>query len=176
MNDAGRVLSAVRVYLIVFAGAGLPFGLYSALVSGSASRGVESGAIFGLAFSVVIGTAAVLGHRGRRGRISPRQELAIRLDADADSVREYAVQVLCEVSSRPASLSGEGRRVEARTPTSWRSWGEALAVELRTAGSATDVVISSRPVVQLTLADYGRGRDNVEAISRGLERQLLTPW
>jgi hypothetical protein len=77
-----------------------------------------------------------------------------------DSVRECAVRMLGE----------------ARTPTGWRSWGEALAVELRAAGSATDVVISSRPVVPLTLADYGRGRDNGEVIARGQQRQLLTPW
>jgi hypothetical protein len=173
MNGPSRRLAAIRVYSIVFAASSVLFGLYSGLVFGGLTRALLSGAIFGVTFSAIIGTAAVVAQHGRNGWISPRQELAIRLYAHVERVRECAVQVLGEVSSRPVKVNGEGG-VEVRTTTSWRSWGEVLTVELRADGLVTDVKISSRPVVQLTLVDYGRGRDNVEAIAWGLDLRLLT--
>jgi hypothetical protein len=91
MNDSVRsrlprpvivVLDALRLYVVTFAVAGGLFGLMWGLLFGSVSAGLEQGVTCGVLMSVFLGTAAVVGHRGRGGRISPRRELVVRLDAD----------------------------------------------------------------------------------------------
>jgi hypothetical protein len=164
---SNHVPSAIRAYLIVFAASALPFGLISGLAYRSAAVGLVGGVIFGVAFTLIVGTAAVAGHRGRGGPVSPRQRIALRLDADVDLVRRRAVEALGRVSPRPVGTDGPGRLV-VRVPMSLRSVGEVVGVEIRADGPATDVVISSRPVVPVTVADYGKGRDNVETVERGL--------
>ena len=164
-ND--RVFSVITVYLVVFAASALPFGLVAGLVSWNAQVGLISGAIFGAGFTAIVATVAVAAHRGREGPISPRQRIALRLDADVDEVRRRAGRALGDVSPRPVGMDGRGG-LAVRTPASLRSFGEIVGVQTCAAGSATEVVITSRPVVPVAVADYGKGRDNVEAVERAL--------
>ncbi len=161
-------LRGLRVYLVILVCAGVPFGVVFGLLSASSSIGLASGALFGFFMSAILGTVAVVGHRGRGGTFSPRQELTVRLEADVDRVRELALGALQELPAHGVRVDGPSR-VESRTRMSWRSWGEELTVELHPVGSATDVVIRSRPNVSMTVVDYGKGRENVEAIAQRLQ-------
>ena len=164
-----RVLSGIRVHLIALLASALPLGIVAAVVVWDLTTGVPGGAILRVGFAAVVAAAALTGRRDRVGWIWPWQRIALRLDpdADVDEVRSRAVQALGEVSPRPVDPDRRGRLV-VRTPTSMRSFGETVRVEVRAAGAETDVVISSRPLVPVAVIDFGKGRANVQAVERAL--------
>jgi hypothetical protein len=51
---------------------------------------------------------------------------------------------------------------------SWKSWGEAVAVQPIGDPAQPVATVSSRPKVRTTLIDHGRGRRNVDHVVRAL--------
>lgn len=160
-------MKAVRLYLLLLVGTGVPFGVITGLLWWSAAKGMVGGVLFGVVMSVLLGTLAPATRGGRGGSVSPRQERRLRVEAEPAQVHRCAAWAL---DGLPATLSSptEPHRVEAVTGTSWNSWGDHVSVELRPDGNATEVVVRSRPRVATTLVDFGRGRKNVDSVVEGL--------
>ncbi|PCC18897.1 hypothetical protein [Brevibacterium aurantiacum] len=60
-------------------------------------------------------------------------------------------------------------RLSASVNVSWRSWGENLTVNVDEVPGGTVVRIRSECAFPLQIIDWGKNRDNVSQIKRGLE-------
>jgi hypothetical protein len=89
--------------------------------------------------------------------------------------REVFDAVLAEVDGNQkmsvTSADPDGGRITARAGMSWRSWGEAITVEVRSLVSgASQISVTSRR--SWGLFDFGKNRENVERIITGTCRRL----
>ena len=66
-------------------------------------------------------------------------------------------------------MSREEGTLRARVPASWRAWGETVDIEVILLDEyATYVRVRSRPILSTTMLDYGKNRDNVDAIVQAI--------
>ncbi|HEV2068180.1 MAG TPA: hypothetical protein VGR26_00130 [Acidimicrobiales bacterium] len=133
------------------------------------------GAIWGLlTFPLLYWALGRLDRRARARLRQPEKRLWEPVDAERTAALAVPLErafdcVLAAVSMIPRSRITRADRemgvVEARVRMTWRSWGERILIELQPTGSSgTSVVVRSVPVLGLTIADYGKNRENVDAV------------
>lgn len=142
----------------------VPLGALLGLAVGWSSRGLVIGAVIAL----VLGTLDLVGFRGAgAGALVPRQAVDVPVRGGGDL--PYRIQAaLGTLPAEVRSADVPAGRYAARTRMSWRSWGEEVTVQLAGDPSAPTARIASRPVIRMTLLDYGRGRSNVARVAAAL--------
>lgn len=75
-----------------------------------------------------------------------------------------AVQIATERLPRAKVVNSENDELHIRVGMSFRSWGERLHVVLSPLDDGTLVRVTSRPLLGMTLFDYGKGEENVRHI------------
>lgn len=158
---------ALSIALVVgIAALALPYWL----TTGTA--GLVAAAVIAGMLGLVIGTMQyVLGRRvtggDTPGVIQTREIIARR---DAEWAARSAVRVLQAMGARSIRSSpGAPWRISARTRWSWKSFGEKVDIEVVPFGEREAVIrVTSRPFVPSTIADYGKGFENVKRILQAI--------
>lgn len=121
-------------------------------------------------FGVIVASILTIQHvrRVRRLGIEPGLWGSVRHN------RTVALSLSCEEAIRLVDWAARSwrwkvRRVDAGRPKitavtrmSLQSWGERVTVTARPMGAGCEVEVSSRPLVPLTLVDYGRNFINMQ--------------
>lgn len=168
------VVRALRSYGLSFLAFGVPTGLFAGVVVGLLQRSVSVGLVVGLAaagfgggvFALVIGTLEQVFNRGP-GRRGPKQDAAVPVRGGPDLARRIQDALLGLHADLEAADIPAGRYA-ARTPTTWRSFGEHVTVQLTGDPAAPTAHLASRPVIPTTLFDYGRGRRIITHLTEAL--------
>jgi hypothetical protein len=140
---------------------------------------VLAAVIFGAALAFFLTFQQV--RRSRRLGAEPRLWDSVRHD------RTVALSLSCEETIRLVDWAARSwrwkvRRVDAGGPKitavtrmSWHSWGERVTVTARPTGAGCGVKVSSRPLLPLTLVDYGRNFSNVQRMIAFLTERATGP-
>lgn len=192
MANKNSIMSRVTtsLYLKIFLFCGILFGVFMGLfyiLNTYASTksvifslglgtilGVLAGLLFGLIMSLILGTLHIRSLKAKQYPITDEtigvsHAREIKTDVPpAEALKLCASSLVDTVEgSRIVREDREAGRVEAKTPLSWRSWGEKLACDVRgESDGGSTIRVSSRPVLNLTIADYGKNLTNVENIVR----------
>jgi hypothetical protein len=164
------MLRATRHYVLVFLLTGAPFALFSRIFT-SPGGALVRGAFFGVFMALTVGTVNLRSGGGSgdaRRSLWPRQHSELVVSAELRVVGERVHDALVALPAKITSNSTT--TLEAKTGLTWRSYGEVLRVELEPAQHGTHVRVASRPIMPLTVVDYGRGRQQVDAVVAALSR------
>lgn len=157
---------------------GLPSGIAVGLLTWNPVVGILAGS-----FSGAWMAAAMVWPYARKGLIvdssvpGVRQECAFVVPGTSPELANVVEVALFErlhaLSKR--TEADHGITIRARTPVSWESWGEVIAVEIVPAAErCVEVRVASRPAVRSTLADYGRNLGNIVHLQEGISRWAST--
>jgi hypothetical protein len=124
-------------------------------------------AVIGLAMQLV---GSLLGRPFEtRGNLH-EAHLSVKTDADPDSMFQSAKEVLRELLTVDEGTDERNRSAWVRTPSTLRSWGERISVQVR--GNSAE--ITSR-YLRPTRSDHGENRANVELVADELTDRLRRP-
>lgn len=161
----------MKLYLKLFLATGIPYGLIMGLYRGDANTGLVLGFIFGTFMSVVLGTMQIIFTRNSKsGTSGVSQAKTIELQLPFYKTCNLCVASLESINGRIAEKTeqeeGAGAKVVAKTKMNWKSFGETVQFDiLKVNSDKTEVKISSRPKLPMTLVDYGRNLENVKKIT-----------
>ena len=169
----------MNLYVKVFLGTGLPFGIlmgllysqkYGCLEGGI--RGILAGVSFGLIGSLLLVPLNNLFVRRTAFKNSSNEKIdnakRIRVRLSYSEVFNRCVNALNSIKScRILKKSQKEGALDAKIGASWKSWGELVSIRLRESSNGIiDVEISSKSAVRTTILDYGKNLDNIEKIAR----------
>jgi hypothetical protein len=134
--------------------------------------GLAAGLVFGLAMAVVINTVNNFLQRHLPPQVreaGPRCSTTFTIASPADAVLDRAAAALKARGARVGRLDRAQGRIVGRTAPSLGSWGERITVQVvaKTAEAAS-ATVSSVPRWFMTIIDYGKGFENVEAVAARL--------
>jgi hypothetical protein len=166
----------LRFYATAFVVMGVPFGItIGFLPPASLLKGLFAGAFFGtgMTWFIALMQARLSTYRHPGGVPAVRQTASLLFRGALPEARQAAataLQTSCGRVVRNGTDTGTGMVLRVRTRTSWKSWGKVITVSLAGVGlDQVRVTISSRPWFPLTIADYGKGFDNVARVVAALE-------
>jgi hypothetical protein len=164
------------MYLKIFLVTGILYGLSIGILAGfetGVESGIKSGAssgfIFGLFMSLILGTIHKLKTRkmAKAGDVTPTQSATIELGCNLALAFDKCIQALNQFGAKIELQDKVKSEIKATSGMTWRSWGEVLTVRLsRIDTEKVKIEISSSPKLKMTLVDYGKGRENVEKITK----------
>ena len=163
----------MKLFVKLFIYLSIPFGLFMGLMVG-ADHGLEAGIRYGIIEGIFFGLlmALTLGWIQRRatrkyGDVTPVQNLTVEVLASSmNVVFEKAVKALREFGAEIRKEDASAGSIEARVRASWKSYGEIVTVRIRQVGDANfEVAVQSRPRFRGTIIDYGKSRENVDALA-----------
>lgn len=174
-----------RTLLVWNAGLALVFGLLTALPI--ADHGTAAYLLSAVARAAIWGLLTVpclywvVSRLDRRARarlrqpakdfwapVSARQTAAVALSLEHAFDRVHEA-VLALPRSRITRADRDIGVIEARARMTWRSWGERIVIHFRPTGAdSTSIDVRSTPLVSLTIADYGKNQENVDAVMAAL--------
>jgi hypothetical protein len=143
----------------------------------------RDGAVFATGMALLVGGAHVYSVRHRLGRwpsdreLRPAHTCAVGLAAaPADAARMVRAAVATLPGARITADDSESGRMHLRVSGGWRSWGTHVEVLLVPAGDAhTTAVISARPLLRPTVADYGASLIAAERVAERLREHDPRP-
>jgi hypothetical protein len=181
-GNSMREVNPWRVALSIFLYSGAFFGIGMAVVHGPEDGSWFAYALWtGIPFGLLMATFAgglhfIVGRRlgnGKTPHVFQTADVVVDLEASA-AVAAAESAMRCIDIRRLKTFSDVPVRIVARTHTSWKSWGERIEVVITQAGDNRALVrIQSRPLVRLTVVDYGKGVDNVNRIVTALRSLSL---
>lgn len=130
-----------------------------------------------LALAALLSAGVFLVQRALKGRRACLQEDTFEVAAEASQVFDRSRAVLSLLSAGGSvERAEEGAGViEARLATSWRSWGERIALEISHLGpQRARVKVSSWSALPTTLVDYGKNAENLLRFRSALQESLLS--
>jgi hypothetical protein len=177
-----REVNPWRVALEIFLFSGTLFGIGMVVIRGPGDESpiayiLSTGIPFGILMAATCGGLHFFEGRRLGGGKTPHAvqtaDVMVGLEAgEAVAATESAMRHLNV--RRLKTLSDMPVRVVAHTSMSWKSWGEEVEAVITPAGEhCVHVHIQSRPLVRLTLVDYGKGVDNVNRIVTALRSLSL---
>ena len=129
----------------------------------------------GLGVPIVLGLDAV-ARRGLPGESAYPHQQRRTLSTRRSSHEAFQLVELVLKSQSWLRLTATGRRegtLAARVPASLASSGERVAVHVtRTESGATTVIMTSEPLLRLTLIDFGKNWKNLERLEQALRPRL----
>jgi hypothetical protein len=110
------------------------------------------------------------------GDLAPVQERSEEIPADLASVYQASRNALLKLRKlrlvKDDPVTGQ---LEAKTGTTFWSWGETISVQVTGDGPDTTVRISSRPRLSTTVTDSGKAAENVGLFFQHLRSELGAP-
>jgi hypothetical protein len=147
---------------------------HDATIAASMAWGGFSGALFSVGMFLTFRVMGYfLGEEVAYGKTHWSQtiELAVKLD-QAEDLCKCALETLKNVKKKSISKRGK-TQIVARTGTSFRSFGEAVTINLcALEKSLVRLEIYSKSKYDRTLVDWGVNRINIETINEYLKRTL----
>jgi len=134
--------------------------------------GLTAGLLFGLfmAWNQQRGEERLRSRGLNADDMRPFQEKSVRLLLTPEAAMERARSALTSIRQlNTDSVQVTTNRIVATTGMTWQSFGERITVEVRPEEAGSLVCISSRPKVRTTVADSGKGRENVEVFAKALQ-------
>jgi hypothetical protein len=160
----------MNLYLKIFLGMGIPFGICIFLLYGLVI-GAWGGMFFGGFMSLTLGS---LHHCSVQQMSSGRSQEAtgvhhvrhVTMLLPYDAAFDLCFDSLGLIKEcKPQKVDRSQGKITARAGITWRTWGDVVSFEVReVGGEGIQVKVSSRPVVRMTLVDYGKNLENVEKI------------
>lgn len=127
-----------------------------------------AGLFFGTGMAVTLGSMHLL--RGRRpgvtGALRVNQSGTATIAGPIEKAVAHVRSSLVCISARKIRITqGETPVILARMPITLWSFGETIRIALHELQSgAVEVDVCSQPLIFMTVVDYGKNRDNVDAI------------
>ena len=173
-----------KIYVLLFLGTSLPFGIIMGLVQWPAlgpvhalKIGLWAGAAFGLIVTAIVGPLHAWSKRKSNagGSGDKVQESSFwRAGACRSMVvngsKEKLFQLALSSLANLDKLEIKGQDpeqgiVEAETGQTWKSWGEQVRIRFESVSpDQTRIEVASRSAVSTTLIDFGKNRENVQRI------------
>jgi hypothetical protein len=166
-------------FVIGCVAAGLVFGLLMGFRFGLA-RGIIAGAIMAVAFAALGPLFFAWDRLARRGlpntsqKVHQTRELTFECSPDTalrrveEAIKQSGLSARIKVATERGGPLTRSIFAGTTRPSVW-SFGERLTIEIQQASATMiKVIISSRPVVPLTLVDFGRNWRNVERIAHAM--------
>lgn len=164
---------------------GIPFGICMGLLQASEhgasaglTKGITSGIFFGGSMTLVLG---FLQRRSVRN-VSPgnsadamdvHQVRKLELRLPFDQAFDLCIESLGEIKrGKVRSQERSAGKIVAKTGMTWKTWGDTITFDLRKTGDdSVQIEVSSRPALRMTMYDYGKNLENVEALVGFLNAQ-----
>jgi hypothetical protein len=128
------------------------------------------------------GSMAFMSHRAERRLVKlgfktdsmdPIQRRAWHTDQPVDAAFSACNVALGEIRKLlDVQPNSSAQRIEAKTGVTWQSFGELIVVELEEDAGGTIVRVQSEPRWKSTVADSGKGVENVERFGQALLTHL----
>jgi hypothetical protein len=175
-----------RISLFLTGVSTIGFSLIGALFRGP-SEGVPAGARYGLIWAAAaivffavanyFGQWQMVRRYGRTSDYNPRQSRTVIVNASLQKVLASIEAGLLELPwIIPDSLARSEGTIRAVTRVNLRSFAEEISISgTPENGDKTLLVIESRPRSWGTMADYGKGIENVEELTRAIQQWLGLP-
>ncbi|WP_026690895.1 hypothetical protein [Alteribacter aurantiacus] len=157
---------------MLFVFSAIPYGIGTYFVYGALLPTVIGSVIFATIMTITLGLLHYLGTKEEGSFNSPiKQEAKVAITfSREDAVKrcENAINSLGGASVKDVEM--EKGIVRGRTGMSFRSWGEKLScIVEETDAEKTVVTIESRPIIPITLVDYGVNKKNVNKMKEYIE-------
>lgn len=141
---------------------------------------IPTALLAGTFFGAVMALLSMQGERRlkRRGftaiSMEPMQKRHLETNRSAEEAFDAALAALHEIRKfRSVDADPQTQKMVAKIGMTWQSFGEHVSVEItQRPGPVTCVMVSSRPRMQSTVADYGKGVENVEAFVRAFRTRI----
>lgn len=163
-------------YLIIFLKSGLLFGLSMGVVYSIQNKDIIAGTIGGIAAGILFGLVISLFSYITDKKL--KKEGLVNNGADVYQVREYIIskpsletldvfKEALSIFKKYKTVKEEKNSITIKTGFSWKSFGEIIVLSYKPINDTeTQINISSRPSIKLTLVDYGINFQNVEKIEK----------
>lgn len=169
--------SMLWLYVRLFVVAAVPFGVVMAgvmsvfgHVQDSLWAGLLAGVVYGLLMSAVLGT--IHGHAvrrlGERPTTTSSAEATIHVPLDPTTAMSRCAGALAELSGA-SSVTRDGDKAWTTTGMSAASFGERVECVFAADSSGTTIHVLSNSIRKWTLLDYGKNRQNVNAVVAALK-------
>ncbi len=168
---------AMKRFILMVLLTGVPIGAITAFNSASRMRldealgvGVGAGLVFGLLMAGVF-TAFLRYFERNPGKGKLRRSCQYVLSRDYDDAFDICLRSLDDLGRKVAVKTRDpaGGEIVANTGMTWKTFGDRIAFRIRkVSDESTEVEVESRPIIPLTMVDYGSNRENIEAIGRAL--------
>lgn len=164
-----------KLYLTTFLWTGIPFGTISTLlfmpdnISGIIAKWSFLTMFYGLSMSLILGKLTF--YRMKKQGIEITEE-NLKTEQSKTIVADISQELLLERLHQDSIMNrmiirSDKNIIHIRSGLSRWSWGEQIYIRLKADQPATQTIeISSKPVLSLTIFDYGKNRENVERIVR----------
>ena len=130
------------------------------------------GAFFGVVMTTLLGSMHLIRGRrpGRSGAVRVTQSSRAIVPGPMNKVLEQMRSTLERIHARRIGVvHGETPTLVAHMPMTFWSFGEKIGIALQVLQNRTvQVDMSSRPLIFVTMVDYSKNLENVEAILQGL--------
>lgn len=165
-----------KLVLLCFVSA-IFFGIYRFLMGSDLTESVIIGLIFGTFMVVTLGIANFVSVRSRGGNASTSvvQENEVDLDLTMEDAFQYCKVATSTIKGTKITFEDINRDViRAKTPLNISTWGDVIEFELhKVTEETTTVRLKSKPVLATTMIDYGKNLENINRITRFLERKVV---
>lgn len=171
-------------YLKLFLAMGIPFGIlmgifdslrygfFSGLISG-----LFEGIFFGVFMSLTLGSlhsqsVKRMPYENSEESMGVHHVRNVELRLPYDDVFNICIESLSSIKKFKIQKEDRSQgKIVARTSVSWKTWGDVISFDVcRIDNNRTQVIVSSKPVVRITLVDYGKNLENVERIVEFLKK------
>ena len=179
----------LRRNLKIFVLSGLAGGTCLGIIA-SSHYGSDTGAITGLCTGILFGAAMylILGFFHTRAvekiagavtekTIGTLHSRELTLDLPVEQAFDRCLSSLQRVGRCTVLEQDRGRgRIAARSSVNWKTWGDIILFDIALDRShRTRITLSSRPSSRMTIVDYGKNLENLNAIVSFLKADQNNP-
>ncbi|QOY35463.1 hypothetical protein AWH56_022705 [Anaerobacillus isosaccharinicus] len=153
------------------------FGFSRFLMGSDLTESMIIGLIFGTFMVVTLGIANYITVKSRGGNASTSvvQESTVDLHLSMEEAFQYCKVATSTIKGTKVTFEDFNRGViRAKTPLNISTWGDVIEFELhKVTEETTTVRVKSKPVLATTMIDYGKNLENINRITRFLERKVV---
>lgn len=142
----------------------MPFSSAQGALAGLAIGGL-AGLLFGISMTTILGVL----HFSQTAdpRVHHRRRVVVH--GSSEKATSMCMAAIASIPNVNIEKDSSEFRVVAKKGMTWRSWGDLITCDIRSAGPNEQTIeIASRPLLRTTLVDYGSNLENVNAIVSSL--------
>ena len=181
-NSSGTLFTYIYMIIKLFAlvafGGGLLFGIFQSVKIHSIS-GFTDGIMFGAMLAVIMVPILIILDIIQKVKCYSKYKI---IDFEINQERKFILtsdyafifHEICEQLNNQNNIKIHKKKIEkgiieARTNSSWKSFGEIIKIKLFKSTGGNIVVLSSKPRISITMIDYCRNFENVENIMKDIK-------
>ena len=175
-----RILIYSLIYLRILVVMAIPFGIGTWFYWWSFYNALYSGIAFGVLMSAILGTMHIKGLKKVTSKeigfnaLRVHQKKVIEIKKGYDEAYLHCLNSLRILDVEIEEENKAAGKITAKTSLTPDSFGEFINIMLTKINSEqTKINISSKPVVKVTLIDYGKNLQNIKKMTELLEQETL---